>query len=216
MTATGLTRSAIASAPTRPALLRMCLEAGDHYPTGLDTLELQQHFRWNTPVEIVTRMIPPIIERGDNPYDLDYPHSGFPDITTPRPGHRLTREFLVDIARDYLTADPPYANTLARRYNVTPRTVVSWVREGSAAGHPGEQHQRTQKPQPESLSQTSAPASAASSACAFLGRGMRRTSVMALRATAFTSIVQSARSTRSPAASGIRASTTSTRPAIVV
>lgn len=46
--------------------------------------------------------------------------------------------------------------------------------------------------------------------------GVRRTSVMALRDTAVTSMIQSAISTRSPADSGIRESATRTKPAMVV
>lgn len=115
-----------------PALLRMCVESGEHF--RLDTLLLQQRFRWNTPVEIVTRIVPHIIETGGDPFDFDYPHEGYPGVTVPRPGHRLTREFLLDVARDYLAAESPYAQTLAERYNVTPRTVVSWVEKAREQG----------------------------------------------------------------------------------
>jgi len=79
-------------------------------------------------------MVPRIIESGCYPYDFDYPHQGFPGVTQTRPGHRLTPEFLTDIARDYLTAEPPYAQTLAQRYNVAPRTVVSWVEKARQHG----------------------------------------------------------------------------------
>ena len=118
----------------RPVLLRICIEAGESLPDGLDTLELQRSFRWNTPVEIVTRMVPNLVERGSDPFHFDYPRDGYPDVTQPRPGHRLTHEFLVDVARNYLSAEPPYAKTLAAHYNVTPRTVVSWVEKARQRG----------------------------------------------------------------------------------
>lgn len=118
----------------QPVLLRICIEAGENAPHGLDTMDLQHHFRWNTPVEIVTRLLPHIIEQGGDPYDVDYPQVSFPEVTRPRPGHRLTNEFLVDVARDYLAAESPYAETLARRYNVAPRTIVSWVEKARRRG----------------------------------------------------------------------------------
>lgn len=118
----------------QPSLLRICIAAGEHAPSGLDTLLLQEQFRWNTPLEIVTRIVPRIIERGGDPYEIDYPHEGFPDVSQPRPGHRLTSEFLTDVARDYLMAEPPYAQTLAQHYNVSPRTVVSWIEKARQRG----------------------------------------------------------------------------------
>lgn len=118
----------------RPQLLAMLVEAGNDAPAGLRVEHLQVNFRWNTPVEIVTRMVPRIIARGGDPYDFEFPVAGFPEVSQPRPGHRLTEEFLTDVARDYLTAEAPYATTMAQRYNVSPRTVVSWIEKARQRG----------------------------------------------------------------------------------
>ena len=112
----------------------ICINAGASSPEGLDTLNLQRNFRCNTPVEIVTGMVPRVIESGSDPFHFDYPHEGFPGVTQPRPGHRLTRDSLVDAAREYLAAESPYAQSLAERYNVTPRTIVSWVEKARKLG----------------------------------------------------------------------------------
>lgn len=118
----------------RPELLAMLLETGNDAPAGLEVEQLQVNFRWNTPLEIVTRMVPRIIARGGDPYEFEFPSEGFPGVSQPRPGHRLTEEFLTDIARDYLTAEAPYATTMAQRYNVSPRTVVSWIEKARQRG----------------------------------------------------------------------------------
>ena len=35
---------------------------------GLDLTTLQQKFRWATPLEVVTRMVPALLESGEDPY----------------------------------------------------------------------------------------------------------------------------------------------------
>ena len=118
----------------QPVLLAIAIQAGDHLDGGLDTLYLQEHFRWHTPVEIVTRLVPRLIDSGQDPFTADLPTDHYPEVTGPRPGYRLTREFLTDIAREYLTAERPYPQTMAANHNVTPRTIVSWIEKARKLG----------------------------------------------------------------------------------
>ena len=47
--------------------------------TGLDLMFLQTHFRWSTPLEVVTVSVPQLLARGIDPFDFDFPVRGFPD-----------------------------------------------------------------------------------------------------------------------------------------
>jgi transposase-like protein len=55
-------------------------------------------------------------------------------VSRPCPQRRLSSEFLEDIAREYLTLGPGYSRTLSISYQVSPRTVVSWVEKARSRG----------------------------------------------------------------------------------
>lgn len=115
-----------------PAVVVMSFVA----PDGLDTLELQREFRWNTPLEVVTGMLPRLLLDGVDPYTIDLPVTGFPAaaIQPMRRRRYLSDEFLETIAREYLVRGRGYAASLAGEYFVSPRTVVSWVEKARARG----------------------------------------------------------------------------------
>lgn len=115
-----------------PAVVGMSFVA----PDGLDTLKLQREFRWNTPLEVVTGMLPRLLLDGVDPYTIDLPVTGFPAaaIQPMRRRRYLSDEFLETIAREYLVRGRGYAASLAGEYFVSPRTVVSWVEKARARG----------------------------------------------------------------------------------
>lgn len=116
----------------RPAIVSMSLIA----PAGLDTLALQREFRWNTPLDIVTGLLPRLVLEGADPYGTDLPVTGFPAAAV-QPARRrrsLSDEFLAMIAREYLLRGRGYAAGLAREYFVSPRTVISRVEKARARG----------------------------------------------------------------------------------
>ena len=115
-----------------PAIVGMSFVA----PDGLDILELQREFRWKTPLEVVTAMLPRLLLDGVDPYTIDLPVTGFPAaaIQPVRRRRYLSEEFLETIAREYLVRGRGYAASLAREYFVSPRTVVSWVEKARARG----------------------------------------------------------------------------------
>jgi len=100
-----------------------------HAPQGLDTVALQREFRWRTPLDIVERLIPRLLEDGIDPFARDLPLTRFPEAAS---GHTRSRgelsdDFLRDIAEEYLRLGRGYAKRMAMERNVSPRTVVSWV-----------------------------------------------------------------------------------------
>lgn len=115
-----------------PAIVGMSFLA----PAGLDTVTLQREFRWTTPLDVVTGLLPRLILDGMDPYATDLPVTGFPSaaIQPMRRRRHLSDEFLETIAREYLVRGRGYAASLAREYFVTPRTVVSWVEKARARG----------------------------------------------------------------------------------
>lgn len=115
-----------------PALVSMSLECD----TGLDVLALQQDFRWASPLEVVTGLVPRLVAAGLDPFSMDLPLTGFPAIAVqPTTSRRvLSEEFLTTVAREYLLRGRGYAASLAAEYCVSPRTVVSWVEKARARG----------------------------------------------------------------------------------
>lgn len=104
--------------------------------TGLDLVTLQSDFRWASPLEVVTGLMPQLIAKGLDPFTVDLPVTGFP-ATAAQPTHTrraLSDEFLTTIAREYLTRGRGYAASLATEYCVSPRTVISWVEKARARG----------------------------------------------------------------------------------
>lgn len=103
---------------------------------GLDLARLQQKFRWATPLEVVTRMVPALLENGQDPFNFDYPPNGYPDAAVyPRQArNQLSDEFLEDVARRYLALGRGYATVIAAERDVSPRTAVSWVEKARARG----------------------------------------------------------------------------------
>jgi len=103
---------------------------------GLDLPDLQRNFRWASPLNAVTGILPRLIAEGTDPFAVDLPLNGFPAVAI-QPRRRrgqLTDEFLTTIAREYLSRGRGYAATLAEEYFVSPRTVVSWVEKARARG----------------------------------------------------------------------------------
>ena len=116
----------------KPQIVKMSFAA----PGGLDLAALQRDFRWASPLTAVTGILPQLIAMGTDPFSFDLPVSGFPAVAI-QPLRRnavLTDEFLITIAREYLTRGRGYAASLAQEYFVTPRTVVSWVEKARARG----------------------------------------------------------------------------------
>lgn len=103
---------------------------------GLDLTTLQQKFRWATPLEVVTRMVPALLESGEDPYTFEYPPNGYPDSAVyPRQSHhQLTDVFLEDVARRYLDLGRGYSAAIAAERDVSPRTAISWVEKARARG----------------------------------------------------------------------------------
>jgi transposase-like protein len=115
-----------------PAIVKMSLSA----PDGLDLPTLQRDFRWNSPLTVVTAILPRLIAAGSDPSAADIPVDGFPAVAI-QPSRRkgiLSDEFLTTIAREYLARGRGYATSLAEEYVVTPRTVVSWVEKARERG----------------------------------------------------------------------------------
>lgn len=115
-----------------PVLVSMYLDCA----TGLDVLTLQQDFRWASPLEVVTGLVPRLIAAGLDPFSMDLPLTGFPAVAVqPTTARRvLSDEFLTTVAREYLLRGRGYAASLAAEYCVSPRTVVSWVEKARARG----------------------------------------------------------------------------------
>lgn len=115
-----------------PAIIEMVFTACD----GLDPLALQRDFRWASPLEVVTGILPRLLAAGEDPYSVDLPLTGFPAAAMQPERRRgaLTDEFLTTIAREYLARGRGYAASLAAQYNVTPRTVVNWIEKARARG----------------------------------------------------------------------------------
>lgn len=103
---------------------------------GLDLQVLQRKFRWATPLEVVTRMVPALLADGQDPYSFDYPPNGYPDAAEypRRSHHQLTDAFLEDVARRYLDLGRGYSTAIAAERDVTPRTAVSWIEKARERG----------------------------------------------------------------------------------
>ncbi len=116
----------------QPQIVSVSLDA----PTGLDLTTLQRDFRWASPLEAVTGILPGLVESGADPFAVELPIVGFPAVAIQPLRRRgiLTDEFLTTIAREYLARGRGYATSLAHEYFVAPRTVVSWVEKARARG----------------------------------------------------------------------------------
>ena len=115
-----------------PQIVEMTFQA----PTGLDPTALQRDFRWASPLEVVTGLMPALLDAGIDPFDTDLPLTGFPAVATrPRARQRiLSDQFLTTIAREYTLRGRGYAASLAKEYVVSPRTVVSWIEKARTRG----------------------------------------------------------------------------------
>jgi hypothetical protein len=115
-----------------PQIIEMTFQA----PTGLDPTALQRDFRWASPLEVVTGLMPALLDAGMDPFDVDLPLTGFPAVATRQRARQrnLSDEFLTTIAREYTVRGRGYAASLAKEYVVSPRTVVSWIEKARARG----------------------------------------------------------------------------------
>ena len=104
--------------------------------TGLDVERLQRFFRWQTPLDVVRIMVPDLISRNIDPFDVDYPTEGFPDAAKVdrKPLDRLSDDFLSEIALQYKKIGRGYAKLIAEEFGVSPRTVVSWIEKARRRG----------------------------------------------------------------------------------
>lgn len=116
----------------RPTLAAMSLRS----PRGLDTTTLQREFRWSSPVEIITRLVPRFLTHGLDPFTQELPVSGFPQVLdeSAKVNTRLSDDFLEQVAREYLALGRGYAHALSIEHGVAPRTVVSWVEKARRRG----------------------------------------------------------------------------------
>lgn len=116
----------------RPEIVEMSFTA----PAGLDLATLQRHFRWASPLDVVTGLLPELIAAGSDPFAVALPLDGFPAVASQPVRRRsiLSDEFLTTISREYLARGRGYAQSMAKDYFVTPRTVVSWVEKARARG----------------------------------------------------------------------------------
>jgi hypothetical protein len=116
----------------QPELVSVHMEA----KPCLDPVMLQRFFRWATPVEIVRRTVPTLLERGIDPYLHEYPLEGYPDAAEldRRHSNKLSHDFLEEVARQYLEIGRGYARVIAQQRGVSERTVVSWVQKARKRG----------------------------------------------------------------------------------
>lgn len=103
---------------------------------GLDLVRLQREFRWQTPLDVVTRIVPRLLTLGQDPYSWEYPVSGYPEASTPArtQGRKLSDEFLEDIALEYLQYGRGYARQMAAVHQVSESTIASWVHKARSRG----------------------------------------------------------------------------------
>ena len=115
-----------------PALLAVHMRST--YP--MDPEILQRKFRWATPLEIATITVPELLASGLDPYEYNYPRTGFPQAASVERSAptRLTDEFLTEIATRYVMIGRGYAKTIADQRHVSPRTVVSWIEKARERG----------------------------------------------------------------------------------
>lgn len=106
----------------RPALISVVVSG-----RPLDALVLQQRFRWHSPLEVVTGIMPQLIAIGEDPYTTLLPMYGYPAIAVQPHPNNLSDDFLRTIAAEYLIRGRGYARSLAKDYVVSERTVVSWI-----------------------------------------------------------------------------------------
>jgi transposase-like protein len=97
----------------------------------LDTVLLQRFFRWATPVEVVRRTVPALLEKGIDPFKHEYATDGYPDAADidRKTTNALSDAFLEEVARQYVEIGRGYARVIARQRGVSERTVVSWVQK---------------------------------------------------------------------------------------
>ena len=115
-----------------PQIVEMTFQA----PTGLDPTALQRDFRWASPLEVVTGLMPALLDAGIDAFGVDLPLTGFPAVATRQRARQrtLSDEFLTTIAREYTLRGRGYAASLAKEYVVSPRTVVSWIEKARTRG----------------------------------------------------------------------------------
>ena len=107
-----------------------------HADNGLDLRKLQLHFRWQTPIDIATHLIPKVIKESGQIENFDLPLDGFPDAVLPgkRIYNNLTDEFLAQIVWHKRQVGKGYAKSLAEARGVPVRTVISWMEKAKRRG----------------------------------------------------------------------------------
>ena len=115
-----------------PALVRMDCRV----PGGCDTHRMQREFRWASPIDVVTVLVPQLLARGIDPFGYDLPLDGFPqaaDLNGPS-NEPLSDAFLEEIAWQYLEIGRGYAKAIGEERRASPRTVVSWIEKARQRG----------------------------------------------------------------------------------
>ena len=104
---------------------------------SLDPIYLQRFFRWATPLEIVCKLVPDMILKGQDPFDAELPLDSPQLYSRDDKGQRrnqLSEDFLREVSRQYLEIGRGYAAEIARQRGVSARTVVSWIQKARARG----------------------------------------------------------------------------------
>ena len=103
---------------------------------GIDADHMQSFFRWRTPLDVVLRLVPDLVERGIDPFEYEIPTDGYPDATDLNRNKltTLSDEFLREIALQYRHLGRGYSTKIAKQRGVSRRTVVSWVEKARRRG----------------------------------------------------------------------------------
>jgi hypothetical protein len=94
------------------------------------------HFPLADPLDVLTRLVPRLLARGEDPFSHDFPITGYPEVSLPQTtdGRQLSDEFLEDIAREYLQLGRGYIRKMAQSHHVSERTIASWVHKARERG----------------------------------------------------------------------------------
>lgn len=134
-------------------LVEATVDLIDHEPTlvdirfqnqrGINPISMSRDFRWGSPVEIVRRILPELLEQGIDIWSHNLPLQPLTELGDTQ--GRLTDEFLRSIAHQYLELGPDYARIISLERGVSSRTVVGWIQKarkrgilsGTTRGHVG-------------------------------------------------------------------------------
>lgn len=99
---------------------------------GMNPITYSKLFRWGTSVAIVQNILPQLIQAGKDIFSEWLPINSV-EVPALERG-RLNDEFLSHIVWLYENVGSGYETVLARRFGVSPRTVVSWMEKARKRG----------------------------------------------------------------------------------